>query len=803
MAPGGFDGEIGRGRQRSGDESGSSRESSSERPTSNRVASPPLSDDGDTQMQSVADDDTPPPASRPLLRQALGFSSAQPKQSITTYQAVPEIVPARTPVFLPGQEVPIPLPTLPIPAVQGVPVTTPLKPGRPAKKPKRSKRPEAYPGQTSRFRVEAITPASNVDQSTDPGADPYASAHRGSVDHATNSGSSDSLTAGSATGSGSATAISSSSNPLRAATTPSNASKPPTRAKAPAASRAAPIGTPAVPLTTAQKNRLKYESHLNNQRNPNYSESSTAATAIQHQASTSRPASSTNRRTSAPPAGGTSTDYHRYEHHYESRSPPQYRERDHPQGYDGAPTSSNYAGYSAGSQSQRRMSRQPLRMVTLLIQDLRSGTVDHQLAEVTVPLKESDNPKDAGYWADAQDITHQLQNGPCRIDGPARAYTLRGKYRQFLLRVSANNVDEYMSANVVVHEDRTLDVVVEMLPPPGGPPPAPKIPPDIIGPNYNYESRQGQDSMDVDSHSGSRGTVKDNRKRINSPSFDDYDNPNSGQPSHPAANKTPRYSYYQHRTHEQSPRRGSPNYPGRSGMESPGRGRRSMTLDQAEYTFPGHTSMTPQRSTRSLSPQQRSLRDTRHDLSDDESMSPSPDGERFITAVSKILEADPTWVDFYRARATSKVSNVIKEYEFVTSKCNALRGTSVPGFSELVRDEHIIKALKIDETNYLENCNKTMDLYLLYGKQGHHHEDTRVIEMMNDNSLPKAGSNLYKRILHLLQDLDKQYGGVNGQTEVSRQRTQPPPPHQPVASGSDANQSDPRQGPRGTKGMFV
>lgn len=47
--------------------------------------------------------------------------------------------------------------------------------------------------------------------------------------------------------------------------------------------------------------------------------------------------------------------------------------------------------------------------------------------------------------------------------GPARAYTLRGKYRQFLLRVSANNVDEYMSANVVVHEDRTLDVVVEMV----------------------------------------------------------------------------------------------------------------------------------------------------------------------------------------------------------------------------------------------------------------------------------------------------------------------------------------------------
>ena len=123
-------------------------------------------------------------------------------------------------------------------------------------------------------------------------------------------------------------------------------------------------------------------------------------------------------------------------------------------------------------------------------------------------------------------------------------------------------------------------------------------------------------------------------------------------------------------------------------MESPDRGRRSMTLDHGEYTFPGPKSMTPQRSTRSLSPRQRSFRDARTDHSDDESMSPSPgsDGEQFIAAVSKILEADPNVVDFFKARATQKVSNVIKEYEFVRKQCNALRGKSVSEFSELIRD---------------------------------------------------------------------------------------------------------------------
>lgn len=47
--------------------------------------------------------------------------------------------------------------------------------------------------------------------------------------------------------------------------------------------------------------------------------------------------------------------------------------------------------------------------------------------------------------------------------GPARIYTLRGKYRQFILRVSADNVDEHFSCNVAVQGDRTVDLVVETV----------------------------------------------------------------------------------------------------------------------------------------------------------------------------------------------------------------------------------------------------------------------------------------------------------------------------------------------------
>lgn len=40
---------------------------------------------------------------------------------------------------------------------------------------------------------------------------------------------------------------------------------------------------------------------------------------------------------------------------------------------------------------------------------------------------------------------------------------MRGKYRQFILRVTAGNMDEIVSANVPVSADRTVNLIVEMV----------------------------------------------------------------------------------------------------------------------------------------------------------------------------------------------------------------------------------------------------------------------------------------------------------------------------------------------------
>lgn len=53
----------------------------------------------------------------------------------------------------------------------------------------------------------------------------------------------------------------------------------------------------------------------------------------------------------------------------------------------------------------KRIVRQ-LRMVTILIQDIRSGTTDNQLAEVKVSLKAADDPED-GFWTDAKELVRR------------------------------------------------------------------------------------------------------------------------------------------------------------------------------------------------------------------------------------------------------------------------------------------------------------------------------------------------------------------------------------------------------------
>ncbi|OAX42285.1 hypothetical protein K503DRAFT_797300 [Rhizopogon vinicolor AM-OR11-026] len=124
---------------------------------------------------------------------------------------------------------------------------------------------------------------------------------------------------------------------------------------------------------------------------------------------------------------------------------------------------------SIGSQEQSAVPpasavpMRPLRMLTILIEDVRNGVLDHQLTEVQVQIRLVEDP-DGCLWANAKEICEQLQAGPSRIDGPARVYTLHGQCHQFFMRVGADNILEAEPCNLGVSKECTLEVVVEAPP---------------------------------------------------------------------------------------------------------------------------------------------------------------------------------------------------------------------------------------------------------------------------------------------------------------------------------------------------
>jgi hypothetical protein len=144
----------------------------------------PTSDDSDLVVPPIADDDTPPPLERPLLRQPVGFawnntssiSTAPP--ALNTYQAsLPTASSSNSIMFLPGQEVS----SLPpqVPKAKGSRPKT--SDGKVTKK----RRTAEYSTQTGRFRLDAYDPTPSEGPPLHHGPGPYSSLYRGTPSEAT------------------------------------------------------------------------------------------------------------------------------------------------------------------------------------------------------------------------------------------------------------------------------------------------------------------------------------------------------------------------------------------------------------------------------------------------------------------------------------------------------------------------------------------------------------------------------------------------------------------------------------------
>ncbi|KAH7108169.1 hypothetical protein BKA62DRAFT_681286 [Auriculariales sp. MPI-PUGE-AT-0066] len=115
----------------------------------------------------------------------------------------------------------------------------------------------------------------------------------------------------------------------------------------------------------------------------------------------------------------------------------------------------------ANSQSSgdRDRDREP---VTIFMEDYRGaadGEPEHLLAEVTISLRASQH--NDGFWANAQELVNELQNGPSRIDGPARVFCRRGKYKHCFLRLSETSQVECVPSSLQISPEMSIQVMIE------------------------------------------------------------------------------------------------------------------------------------------------------------------------------------------------------------------------------------------------------------------------------------------------------------------------------------------------------
>ncbi|KAJ6594004.1 hypothetical protein B0H19DRAFT_1093289 [Mycena capillaripes] len=388
----------------------------------------------------------------------------------------------------------------------------------------------------------------------------------------------------------------------------------------------------------------------------------------------------------------------------------------------------------------------PLRLVTVLIEDTR-GDVPDSLAEVRVVLRDSEDTERDGYWANAADICKALQGSPSRIDGPAKVYAWRGKYRQIILKVTPDNHDEWVDANVVVNPDRTLGLVIEAGLPPAAlanPPRAqrefpesdPYMSPQVVSRSPYMASGSG---FPANQEHGSR-------KRRRSPS-DDY------------------------RGRSSSSRQWSPSTLASSPRATPSRGpyQKSFnvgTLD-ARMHFPGQPSSPEPAQYRRHSPprysnspyKQRSR--SRSDSS--ESDDPEAIHNQLSQEVDQLIQEEPNWQEFFKLHGQPcSAAVVLKEYQVVQGFVDKWVGKPMPS-GPLIEKSHIGQALLIGDGNaierdkYMSDCTETLDLMALYGPEGLRLQDPEVIAKASDDSVPGYQAKPARALLKLLRKVDQQW----------------------------------------------
>ncbi|KAF8483166.1 hypothetical protein JB92DRAFT_3032439 [Gautieria morchelliformis] len=142
-----------------------------------------------------------------------------------------------------------------------------------------------------------------------------------------------------------------------------------------------------------------------------------------------------------------------------SHNYPQHRPYSESDPYASASRNQNSA-YPAMNYTQDH--EDPAPVVFLLMEDIRFGgpEPDFQLAEVNVPLRPQVG-EEGGWWADGEEVMKALQLTPSRLEGAAKVFARRGKYRQCFVRFSEDGTMECQPSNLMVSKEKTIELIIE------------------------------------------------------------------------------------------------------------------------------------------------------------------------------------------------------------------------------------------------------------------------------------------------------------------------------------------------------
>ncbi|KAF8622677.1 hypothetical protein AX15_006781 [Amanita polypyramis BW_CC] len=379
------------------------------------------------------------------------------------------------------------------------------------------------------------------------------------------------------------------------------------------------------------------------------------------------------------------------------------------------------------------------RMVTILIHDIRSGKLDRQLAEVSIPVRIADDPQD-GFWADAKDLIPKLQATPSRIDGPAKVYTLRGKYRQYFLRVSANNVDTFTSANIGISADRTLDVVVETPLEIGVLPSSPRIPSELLPSSEVIDTSESSDEGFIrkNYHKGTKAQKQKKRsarKRQHSLSEND-----SSDRESEVLNKNSHY--------ERMPQKKT------KGIRDNG----TIAMSSLDHLPPLKDRVDP---TGAKAAYQKSFEQMRGYDSPSTDEDPSRLYDSMVHAVETIIQKQPDWSEYTLWR-DGGLSDLIKACGFVQRMIEELVGELAPFRTKIheIRKAHVLAALRIEQKTASETT-EILKLLRLYGEEGTRYCDSRVAKMVVSDDRNKPYKQL-KQLLRLLRNIHEEWKRDHG-----------------------------------------